>query len=153
MCWIGVLWPQVIWSRVRPNTAATLSRSAGLGVQRPSTMASTRCSSSPDRSASCLWSIPCSRQSSSTLLLASITTPPAGEKSPGLAPSRRAAELRPVAVQVFHRDAVPPEDLVRGDAEGRRHALPLLGAGGVAALDDGGEDFPVQPAGRQHPLQ
>ena len=31
---MGVLCPQVIWSRLRPKTAATLSRSDGLGVHR-----------------------------------------------------------------------------------------------------------------------
>src|SRR5437660_5943083 len=104
MCWIGVLCPHEICSRVLPNTAATLSRSAGLGVHRPSTMASTRDSSSPERSASCLTSILCSWHRSLTLLADSMV-PPSGA----------AAELRAVAVDVGHRVDVPPGDLLRGD--------------------------------------
>src|SRR5262249_2350935 len=125
MCWIGVLWPQEIWSRVRPKTAATLSRSAGLGVHRPSAMASTRDSSSPGGPAASCTLILCAWQRSLTLLSASIVPP-----------SRAAAELRAVAVDVRHRVDVPPGDLLRGDAEGCRQPLPLLRARGVAAVDD-----------------
>src|SRR6185312_2487633 len=71
MCWIGVLCPQAIWSRVNPNTAAILSRSSGLGVQRPSAIASTRCSSTLAFVASCRVSRLCSRHRSSMLRTAS----------------------------------------------------------------------------------
>src|SRR5262249_4199893 len=54
------------------KTAATLSRSVGLGVQRPRRIASTRCSSSPARSASCLPSSPCSTHRSLTVRVGSI---------------------------------------------------------------------------------
>src|SRR5262245_29970053 len=137
MCWIGVVWPQLICPRVRPNAAATLSRSAGLGVQRPSTIASTRCSSSPARSASCFTSILCSAQSSSTLLRASI---------PAIPSSGRPAELRAVAVQVLHRRLVPPGDLVLAQAEGGGDPVALRRARRPAPLDDRPHPPRVQPA-------
>src|SRR5262249_49863880 len=122
---MGVLCPQAICSRVSPNTPATLSRSVGLGVQRPSTMANTRCSSRPAFSVSCLWSIRCAAHNSSTLFAASIVTPP----------SRTAAELRPVPVDMGHRVHVAPGNVLRRDTQGRGEALPLLRAWRVAAID------------------
>src|SRR5271157_5050963 len=47
------------------------SRSCGLGVHRPSTIATALCSSRPERSASCLASIPFSAHNCSTVLTAS----------------------------------------------------------------------------------
>src|SRR5262249_45782386 len=143
---MGVLCPQTIWSRVSPKTAATLSRSVGLGVQRPRRIASTRCSSSPARSASCLPSSPCSTHRSLTVLVGSI-----GCTSPCF--SRAPAELRPVPLDVLDRRGVPPGDLPRGQAEGARDALSLLRTGRVAPVHDRLQDAPLQPRGGQELVQ
>src|SRR5262245_30592057 len=129
MCWIGVLWPQAIWSRVRPKTAAILSRSLGLGVQRPRTMAAVRPSSRPERAASSLASSLCSRQRSLTCFCCSMARP-----------SRAAAELWAVPLDVDDFVAVAPGDVVWRDTEGCGQPLPLLRAGRPAGLDDGFND-------------
>src|SRR4051794_4630910 len=137
MCWMGVLWPQAICSRVRPKTAAMRSRSAGLGVHRPRRIATTRCSSTPERSASCRASMPAAAHNWSTLLRFSAI----------VGPSRTAAELRAVAVHVRDFGAVSPRHLVGSDAECGGQALPLLRAGRVAGLRDRLHDAAVE-AGR-----
>src|SRR3954467_8510166 len=126
MCWIGVLWPHETWSRVRPNTRAMASRSSGLGVHRPSTIARTRDSSRPDRSASCLTSIPCSTHRRSTDLGWSDIP----------ASSRTAAELGAVAVHVLHPGRVPPGHLVRLDPQGSTLPAGLVRARGGPVLGD-----------------
>src|SRR5262245_32701459 len=137
MCWIGVLCPQAIWSRVRPNTAAILSRSSGLGVHRPRTIAKTRCSSRPDNSASFRASIPRSTHSWST---------PFGCASAIVDPysSRAAAELRAVAVDMRDLRRVAPGHLFWRDAQRRGQAAPLFRAGRVAAVDDRLDDTLVE---------
>src|SRR5262245_14901934 len=137
MCWIGVLWPQEIWSRVRPKTAAILSRSSGLGVHRPRTMAKTRCSSSPDNSASFRASIPRSRHNRST---------PLGCASAIVDPQslRAATELWAVAIDVRDLRRVAPGDLLGRDTKRRGQAPPLFRARRVAAVDDRFDDALVE---------
>src|ERR1700731_3709795 len=88
MCWMGVTWPQTICSRVRPKTVATASRSAGLGVQRPVTIARTRDSSSPLLAASSGTVIPFSAHKRATVwplsIVCSLHDPVRG---PGIAPA------------------------------------------------------------------
>src|SRR5262245_15303059 len=143
MCWIGVLWPQATSSRVRPNTRAMASRSSGLGVHRPSAMARTRCSSTPDRSASCLTSIPCSTHKRSTDLGWSDIP----------ASSRAAAELRAVPVDMLDLGDVPPRDLVRPDTEGPGQAPALLRARGVPPRRDRLDHAILQPRRLDQPGQ
>src|SRR5580704_678791 len=96
------------------------SRSSGLGVQRPRMIAPTRDSSTPERSASCRTSMPCSAHSCSMVWVVSAI---AGSSL------RAAAELRAVAVHVLDLRLVPPGDLLRFDAQGGGQAAALFRAG------------------------
>ncbi len=123
---MGVLWPtQTIWScRQAAKTAAAMA-SRLARARRPSARARWRrraCSSTPDRSASRRASRPFS--GSTCLIDASWRI------AHLLSPSRAAAELRAVAVDVLDLRRMSPRDLVRADPRQRRPAgRALLRAG------------------------
>jgi hypothetical protein len=126
---LGVWCSQVIGPLFRPKAAATLSRSDGLGVHRPRTMARTRWSSNPVLPASCLWSIPCSLQRSATLFRVPIVPSSPGEAGNNLSvPSanlynvegnNRISESPPHAVR-----AAPRASLHAPDDAGPRETAP-----------------------------